>query len=96
MTNRRDELIDLTHQFVDAFNRMSLDDVVAFFAEDGIYEDSTGGTHVGHDAIRTAFEPLVSGSRGKIRFDGEDVFICLLYTSPSPRDATLSRMPSSA
>ena len=26
---------------------------------------------------------------------GEDL-ICLLYTSPSPRDATLSRMPSSA
>ena len=24
------------------------------------------------------------------------VIICLLYTSPSPRDATLSRMPSSA
>ena len=24
------------------------------------------------------------------------VNICLLYTSPSPRDATLSRMPSSA
>ena len=23
-------------------------------------------------------------------------FRCLLYTSPSPRDATLSRMPSSA
>ena len=25
-----------------------------------------------------------------------DVKFCLLYTSPSPRDATLSRMPSSA
>ena len=25
-----------------------------------------------------------------------EVWICLLYTSPSPRDATLSRMPSSA
>ena len=25
-----------------------------------------------------------------------DIFPCLLYTSPSPRDATLSRMPSSA
>ena len=24
------------------------------------------------------------------------ISICLLYTSPSPRDATLSRMPSSA
>ena len=26
----------------------------------------------------------------------EEVRHCLLYTSPSPRDATLSRMPSSA
>ena len=26
----------------------------------------------------------------------DDIMICLLYTSPSPRDATLSRMPSSA
>ena len=25
-----------------------------------------------------------------------EVYNCLLYTSPSPRDATLSRMPSSA
>ena len=39
-----------------------------------------------------------------IRFVGEDIKKnkivfhknCLLYTSPSPRDATLSRMPSSA
>ena len=27
---------------------------------------------------------------------GDAIYICLLYTSPSPRDATLSRMPSSA
>ena len=26
----------------------------------------------------------------------DDCSVCLLYTSPSPRDATLSRMPSSA
>ena len=26
----------------------------------------------------------------------KESYICLLYTSPSPRDATLSRMPSSA
>ena len=30
------------------------------------------------------------------QLDGEQVVVCLLYTSPSPRDATLSRMPSSA
>ena len=28
--------------------------------------------------------------------DGARCFICLLYTSPSPRDRTRSRMPSSA
>ena len=27
---------------------------------------------------------------------GREAMTCLLYTSPSPRDATLSRMPSSA
>ena len=27
---------------------------------------------------------------------GDQFVTCLLYTSPSPRDATLSRMPSSA
>ena len=27
---------------------------------------------------------------------GADLFLCLLYTSPSPRDGLLSRMPSSA
>jgi len=26
----------------------------------------------------------------------DEILSCLLYTSPSPRDATLSRMPSSA
>ena len=29
-------------------------------------------------------------------FKGRTIHTCLLYTSPSPRDATLSRMPSSA
>ena len=32
--------------------------------------------------------------KGKNRL--EDVINCLLYTSPSPRDSTSSRMPSSA
>ena len=74
MTDRRQELLSLTDQFVDAFNRMSLDDVISFFSEDAVYEDSSGGRHVGREAIRVAFEPLVGGSRGRIRFDGEDVF----------------------
>ena len=37
-------------------------------------------------------------TKGKVRVDMRKYMskICLLYTSPSPRDATLSRMPSSA
>ena len=33
---------------------------------------------------------------GSITFKGETRSRCLLYTSPSPRDGLLSRMPSSA
>ena len=43
-------------------------------------------THVKIDGVQHEFSTLTGVK--------EDV--CLLYTSPSPRDATLSRMPSSA
>ena len=39
-----------------------------------------------------AEDPTAAGWKGA---DGQAIY-CLLYTSPSPRDATLSRMPSSA
>ena len=41
------------------------------------------------------YEDLVDGAECHSR-DATAVTPCLLYTSPSPRDATLSRMPSSA
>ena len=37
---------------------------------------------------------LTEGDR--VVLDGEESVVCLLYTSPSPRDRSLSRMPSSA
>ena len=40
-------------------------------------------------SLGTTDEPSRTG-------DGAAYIACLLYTSPSPRDATLSRMPSSA
>ena len=41
-----------------------------------------------------AFERVDAGMAfGK---NNEDWYLCLLYTSPSPRDALTSRMPSSA
>ena len=44
-------------------------------------------------------DPIVNGIYDFFKSDPQlkDInIICLLYTSPSPRDATLSRMPSSA
>ena len=40
--------------------------------------------------------PTNSAGSNPAGFSGSAVAGCLLYTSPSPRDATLSRMPSSA
>ena len=46
----------------------------------------------GADAIRQD-----TGEMSTItRFDQKKLYCCLLYTSPSPRDRTRSRMPSSA
>ena len=72
----------------------------------------SGKTLVGEYAIYRALAhgqkvfyttPLKALSNQKLRdfreqFGDENVGLltCLLYTSPSPRDATLSRMPSSA
>ena len=55
------------------------------------------------DRLRYTTKPFATDSK-RFRFKHQVrdnmfhtlVFACLLYTSPSPRDATLSRMPSSA
>ena len=46
--------------------------------------------YIGDNAKKKAPAVIKKVNQGKLQFD------CLLYTSPSPRDATLSRMPSSA
>ena len=49
----------------------------------------------GHQGFQTlASVHTVCGKQE--RADVDCTLCCLLYTSPSPRDATLSRMPSSA
>ena len=53
------------------------------------------------DVIKDEFERLghleLNAVQALLLFNiGDNEMTCLLYTSPSPRDATLSRMPSSA
>ena len=42
------------------------------------------------------FEKQTESFSATLSTDVPQLQLCLLYTSPSPRDATLSRMPSSA
>ena len=46
-----------------------------------------------HELMSTG---TVFGDGVQVRIGGENAYTCLLYTSPSPRDGLLSRMPSSA
>ena len=41
-------------------------------------------------------EPYTSNLYSRRTLSGEYIIVCLLYTSPSPRDLSTSRMPSSA
>ena len=48
------------------------------------------------EACPPAIAQVLAPERRFINAYGPTEYSCLLYTSPSPRDATLSRMPSSA
>jgi uncharacterized protein (TIGR02246 family) len=71
----RDALDRLVLDFTAAFNRDDLEGVMAYFADDAIYDEWNGVRHEGKPAIRAAFEPQFSGAFGEIRFLEEDRFL---------------------
>ena len=81
-----------------------------YFSKSGDYENFTSGTDAADAMVYTIASNQVNAIRylksqrtliigttgGEYTVDADGTDACLLYTSPSPRDATLSRMPSSA
>ena len=57
---------------------------------DGVIPDILNALEVDNNGQRLVLEVAQHLGENTVRT------ICLLYTSPSPRDSTLSRMPSSA
>ena len=70
----------------------------AIFAKGRVLQNRGSSASSGYElptwiiVLESGVEPVSTGMSGGMILDSD----CLLYTSPSPRDATLSRMPSSA
>ena len=62
-----------------------------------LVQNFVNGQHVPSDSSEfiDIYEPATGEIYGQLK-DSNANDICLLYTSPSPRDGLLSRMPSSA
>jgi ketosteroid isomerase-like protein len=74
-TLTRTQLEDLVIRFTDAFNRDDLDGVMAFMADDAVYDEFNGKINHGKAAIREAFVPQFRGDYGVLRFHTEDLFV---------------------
>ena len=70
-------------------------DGVDLHIERGSITGLVGPNGAGKTTLFNLIAGLYQPTSGEIVLDGEDV-TCLLYTSPSPRDLSTSRMPSSA
>ncbi len=69
------DLEKLVIDFTEAFNREDIDEVMSYFADDGIYDEFNGIRHHGKAAIREAFVPMFRGDFGRMRFMTEDMFV---------------------
>jgi hypothetical protein len=68
-------IADVLDRVVAGFNANSLDDVMAYFADDAVYRPGDGSEHGGREAIRQAFLPQFSGAYGAMRFVVDDRII---------------------
>ena len=57
---------------------------------------SAGKTLTKVDVINWVKSGDIKRDRVRILYENDEIGVCLLYTSPSPRDQRGSRMPSSA
>jgi ketosteroid isomerase-like protein len=74
-TLTRAQLEDLVIRFTEAFNQDDLDGVMAFMADEAIYDEFNGKSNRGKAAIREAFVPQFRGDYGVLRFHTEDLFV---------------------
>ncbi len=69
------KIAEIIQEFVEGFNSNTLDTVMAFFAEDAVYQPGDGREFRGREAIRKAFRPQFSHAFGAMRFVVDDRII---------------------
>ena len=90
-------LTDEGHKLFIAYESgQSMDPSSGTVATDGSCGGSSGGSGSGSKSLGTISGTFTGRNAEAMAILKETNDTCLLYTSPSPRDATLSRMPSSA
>jgi ketosteroid isomerase-like protein len=68
----RDSIDSQVGAYLSAFNRMDLDEVMNYFADDAVYKPGDGSVYRGKRAIRHAFTPQFAHAFGTMVFDEED------------------------
>ena len=86
-------------QFPDQESHMQGAEAFAGFVEGGCEGDEFDGFKVLNRVVNPEGAngwAIVESSNHQNIWKWSSIWVCLLYTSPSPRDRVLSRMPSSA
>ena len=91
--SKTDETRRVIETMVDGLNDHRIDDIGEFFSQGFRWMGNQGcGTKTGLQEFQDNWQrPFQAAFSDKVCIDD-----CLLYTSPSPRDLSTSRMPSSA
>ena len=77
---------------VDKFSDSSIDMYVRCFTKTGSWNNWLDVK----ERLAIAIKEIVEKNGASFAFPSQSIYVCLLYTSPSPRDYAASRMPSSA
>ena len=81
----------------DAATRFYVDRHILEVLGDAVFDPNLVESSAVHGRIAIEIMPQADGINNIVlTVDTESISTCLLYTSPSPRDRTRSRMPSSA
>ena len=93
-TLNKDQLTDLVNEFVSfKINDMSQEDIYQYLRDIMRQEIICQRNHL---TLQESLKEQIDEYDENLYEILEDYVTCLLYTSPSPRDDVISRMPSSA